>query len=75
MYDESKDAAGNYPVKDIPLNTYFRKVDKYGTPQQRVYIRGAYCRMMRKYEITPADDINANGWMKGATLVNVGFDY
>jgi hypothetical protein len=40
-----------------------------------VYIREDYERSLGKYRVTKAENINAESFKKGSTIVQVGFDY
>ena len=40
-----------------------------------VYVRGHYDRALRKYSLTRWDDINAERFVKGDTLVTTDFEF
>lgn len=70
-YDESRDDAGYRKLSDLKRGEFFkRKADA-----RKVYRKGDYDRAERKYEGLDTDDINRAVYLKGDTLVYVGFDY
>lgn len=55
-------------VKDLKIGDFFAfKVDGF-TPA-RVYVRGVYCRELKKYSYYPFDDVNNEKFIKGDRLV------
>lgn len=75
MYNESKDAAGNYPIRMIPKGTLFHTVNAAGEPHKKVYVRGDYNRSTRTYECSNYEDANDVRYLSGTRLANVGFTY
>ena len=70
-YDESKDGAGYRKLSDLKKGEYIkRKADA-----RKVYRKGDYDRAERKYACMDEDDISRTIYLKGDTLVYVGFDY
>ena len=70
-YDESRDDAGYRKLSDLKKGEFFkRKADA-----RKVYRKGAYVRSDGKFECEDADDISRAIFVKGDTLVYVGFDY
>lgn len=58
-------------LKDVKKGEYFkRKADA-----KKVFIRGDYVREDKKYECQDFDDINHFVYLKGDTLVFVGFEF
>lgn len=58
-------------LKDVKKGEYFkRKMDA-----KKVFIRGDYVREDKKYECQDFEDINHFVYLKGDTLVFVGFDF
>ena len=62
-------------IKDIPCDTYFRKIRKDGSPYGDVMTRKSYDRSYKQYEAYYESDISRNAWFNPNTLVLVGFDY
>ena len=58
-------------LKTVKLNDYFKKT----VDSKIVYIRGAYCRELKKYSVIKADDMNAESFISGSKLVIIGFEY
>ena len=58
-------------VKDLRLGEYFKR--KPGAA--KVYVRGAYARDSKRYSGQDWDDMNREIWLKGDTLVFVGFTF
>ena len=62
---------GYMPVRDLPVGEYVkRKPDAKAT-----YTRGAYDRASKRYALADCDDVGREIWVKGDTLVFVGFTY
>lgn len=58
-------------LKDVKKGEYFkRKADA-----KKVFIRGDYIREDKKFECQDFDDINHFVYLKGDTLVFVGFEF
>lgn len=58
-------------LKDVKKGEYFkRKADA-----KKVFIRGDYVREDKKFECQDFDDINHFVYLKGDTLVFVGFEF
>lgn len=58
-------------LKDVKKGEYFkRKADA-----KKVFIRGDYVREDKKFECQNFDDINHFVYLKGDTLVFVGFEF
>ncbi len=58
-------------LKTVKLNNYFKKT----VDSKTVYIRGAYCRELKKYSVVKADDMNAESFISGAKTVIIDFEY
>ena len=70
-YDESRDSAGYRKLSDLKKGEFFtRKADA-----RKVYRKGDYDRTERKFECDDTNDISRAIYLKGDTLVYVGFDY
>lgn len=70
-YDESKDGEGYRKLSDLKKGEFFkRKADA-----RKVYRKGDYDRTDRKYAGEDESDISRTIYLKGDTLVYVGFDY
>lgn len=70
-YDEGRDVAGYRKLSDLKKGEFFkRKADA-----RKVYRKGDYDRAERKFAGDDADDISRAIYLKGDTLVYVGFDY
>jgi hypothetical protein len=70
-YDESKDGAGYRKLSDLKKGEFFkRKADA-----RKVYRKGDYDRTDRKYAGEDESDISRTIYLKGDTMVYVGFDY
>ena len=70
-YDESRDAAGYRALSDLKKGEFFkRKADA-----RKVYRKGDYDRAERKFAGMDEDDISRTIYLKGSTMVYVGFDY
>lgn len=55
-------------IKDLKVGDYFAfKVDDF--EPSRVYVRGQYCRELKKYSYYPFDDVNDEHFIKGDRLV------
>ncbi|MEY4411762.1 MAG: hypothetical protein RL560_21 [Actinomycetota bacterium] len=57
-------------LKDIKKGEFFRVAGK-----NTVWVRGDFERSLKKYSATSFDDINRERFLKGATLVEVGFTF
>ena len=57
-------------IKDIKKGEMFRLVGKTA-----VWIRGDFERTEKKYSATSWDDMNKERFLKGSTLVEVGFTF
>ena len=58
-------------LKDIPSGEYFkRKPDA-----KQIYKKGNYDKSSRDYECMKVQDISSGMYLKGSTLVYVGFTY
>ena len=57
-------------IKDIKKGEMFRLVGK-----NAVWIRGDFERTEKKYSATSWDDMNKERFLKGSTLVEVGFTF
>lgn len=70
-YDESKDGEGYRKLSDLKKGEYLkRKADA-----RKVYRKGDYDRAERKFSCMDTDDISREIFLKGDTMVYVGFDY
>lgn len=70
-YDESRDDAGYRALSDLKKGEFFkRKADA-----RKVYRKGDYDRAERKFAGMDEDDISRTIYLKGSTMVYVGFDY
>jgi hypothetical protein len=58
-------------IRDLPKGEYIRRKHDAAT----TYIRGEYDRSSKRYELRDCDDMNRSIWLKGDTLVTVGFTY
>jgi hypothetical protein len=58
-------------LKSVKLNDYFKKT----VDSKTVYIRGEYCRELKKYSVVKADDMNAEYFISGSKTVIIGFEY
>ena len=59
-------------IKDIPRGEYFRRT----STSAKVYIRGEYIRgTTRRYSCMDTEDANREIFLKGTTVVVVGFTY
>ena len=58
-------------IKDVPHGEYVkRKPDS-----RKVFKRGDYCRDEKKYELQDTEDHCNFIYLKGSTIVYIGFDY
>ena len=72
----SSDFSGICQLRQLPLNTYFRTVDKNGKVSRETYTKGLYCRSEKKYDCAKHSDIWGNGRaLKGTQLVTTDFIY
>lgn len=62
---------GVMKVKDVKKGELVKLIKG----SKAVYVRGHYDRASRKYSLTRWDDINAERWVKGDTLVDTGFTF
>jgi hypothetical protein len=70
-YNESRDSAHYRKLSDLKKGEFFkRKADA-----RKVYRKGDYDRADRKFACDDASDISGGAYLKGDTLVYVGFDY
>jgi hypothetical protein len=70
-YDESRDGAGFRKLSDLKKGEYIkRKADA-----RKVYRKGDYIRSEKKFACMDTDDISREIYLKGDTMVYVGFDY
>ena len=58
-------------LKQAPEGEYVKRTATAKT----VYIRGAYDAGTKRYSLVDTEDINREIFLKGETLVYVGFDY
>jgi len=58
-------------VKQAPKGEYVKRTATAKT----VYIRGEYDPGTKRYSLVDTEDINREIFLKGETLVYVGFDY
>ena len=69
MHNDSNSTVAK--LKDIPIGEYFkRKPDA-----KQIYKKGNYDKSTRDYDCQKAQDISAGMYLKGSTLVYVGFTY
>jgi len=58
-------------VKDLKKGEYFkRKVTSKTT-----YIRGEFCRELKKYSCIDTEDMNREIFLKGSTAITTEFEY
>tara|TARA_R110000782_G_scaffold37450_1_gene88594 strand:+ start:1738 stop:1959 length:222 start_codon:yes stop_codon:yes gene_type:complete len=69
MHNEANTTAAK--LKDIPVGEYFKR--KPGAKQ--IYKKGAYDKSTRDYECGKVEDISAGMYLKGSTVVHIGFTY
>jgi hypothetical protein len=58
-------------LKDIPVGEYFKRKPE----AKQVYKKGAYDKSTKDYECMKAEDISAGMYLKGSTVVYIGFTY
>lgn len=64
-------ASNSQAVETIKQGEYVkRKADA-----KKVYIRGEYCRESKAYELTDAEDMNRQIYVKKGAVLYVGFTY
>lgn len=62
-------------VEYVKKGDYVRRVSKNGI-NKKVYKRGDYNRVTKKYSLIDCDDIYGNGFeVRAGTVLNVGFTY
>jgi hypothetical protein len=59
------------PLSNVQRGVYVKR--KLGAA--KVYQRGAYDPGTRRYELIDCDDISRSIWLRGSTVVWVGFTY
>jgi hypothetical protein len=59
------------PLSSIPQNEYIKRHHD----SQKVYIRGHYDRESKRYSLMDCEDMNREIFLKGSTMVFVGFTY
>lgn len=74
-FDNATAAEQNVAAREVKPGTYVRKVNKDGTPQNKVYSMGAYCRTQRRYMLDDVEDSSREVPVKPDSLLFVGFDY
>ena len=71
-----RDFSGECELRQLPINTYFRTVDKNGKVSKETYTKGLYDRSERKFECAKHSDIWGNGRsLKGTQKVTTNFIY
>ena len=71
QYKEGRDPSGMYKLSDLKRREFFkRKPDA-----RKVYRKGDYDRGSKKFSCMDEDDISREIFLKGDTMVYVGFDY
>lgn len=58
-------------LRDVAPGDYFRRKPD----AKKTYVRGAYDRATRTYACVDCDDVGREIWLKGDTIVYVGFTY
>ena len=72
----SRDFSGECELRQLPINTYFRTVDKNGKVSKETYTKGLYDRVEKKFECAKHSDIWGNGRsLKGTQRVTTNFIY
>lgn len=59
-------------LKEVKKGDFFRLTD---SDTATVYIKGAYDRSERKFEVTKFDDMNDFKFMNGTRTVYIGFTF
>ena len=66
-----RDGTTTIRLKDVPIGTYLKR-----TPTAKaVYERGEYDRASKRYIVDDCSDISRCLYLKGSTIVYVGFTY
>jgi hypothetical protein len=62
-------------IKELKKDLYFKLVNKNGKLSKSVYILNHYERSIKKYSISPVDDMNAEKFVKPTQEVSLEFEY
>ena len=63
-------------LKDAPQGEFVRRLRKDGTMMAKTYKRAEYDRSEGKYALIDCDDYYGAGlYLKGSTLIAIGFTY
>jgi len=70
-YDESRDEAGLRKLSDLKKGEFFKRKPT----ARKVYTKGEYDRGSKRYGCEDYEAVGSEIFLKGDTLVYVGFDY
>lgn len=58
-------------VKELKRGEFFKRKESSG----KVYMRGEFCRDIKKFECDDFNDISRSIYLRGDTVVFVGFEF
>ena len=59
--------------KKLKNEYYFKLVNSKGEATKTVYFLNGYCRSLKKYSISPFNDINKERFIKSTQLITIDF--
>jgi hypothetical protein len=71
QYKEGRDPSGMYKLSDLKRGEFFKRKPT----ARKVYTKGEYDRGSKKYGCEDYEAVGSEIFLKGDTLVYVGFDY
>jgi len=71
QYKEGRDPSGMYKLSDLKKGEFFKRKPT----ARKVYTKGEYDRGSKKYGCEDYEAVGSEIFLKGDTLVYVGFDY